>query len=169
MKSKFAQILHILTASTPHAQRVLSAALSAGFRESGAVGLSTTKSGESTPMLAIRSTGYSFDSIVGYQDESGHNIPMVDERYLQTLVKIANDRFKINSDRIARFRQALMEVFESAPITSNKPGWEDADARKCRKREEGLARQRALQAIAEPDSSTQSSRADDGETGGIVE
>jgi tRNA wybutosine-synthesizing protein 3 len=136
-----------LTASTVCAQRVLTAALSAGFRESGAVSLSVTKSGESTPMVAIRSTGYSFDSIIGYHDENSHNILLVDEKYLRTLVAIANDRFRINVERIARFQSALKDIFSStAPLNgrSNRPGWEDADTRRQRKREEGLARQQAL-------------------------
>jgi tRNA wybutosine-synthesizing protein 3 len=127
---------------------VLTAALSAGFRESGAVSLGTAKGGESTPMVAVRSTGYSFDSIIGYQDEMGRNVSLVDERYLRTLVAIANDRFRINTERIARFRKALMEGFRRSDgqvDDSGKPRWEDADARKLRKREEGLARQLAQQ------------------------
>jgi tRNA wybutosine-synthesizing protein 3 len=125
--------LHILTASTTHAQRVLTAALSAGFRESGAVSLSATKSGESTPMVAVRSTGYSFDSIVGYHDEDNRNIPLVDEIYLRTLVDIANDRFRINAERIARFQKALVDISSPAVLLkgqSSKPEWEDADVRR---------------------------------------
>jgi tRNA wybutosine-synthesizing protein 3 len=144
-----------LSASLDHAQRILSAALAAGFRESGAVSLGSTKTGESNPMIAVRSAGYSFDSIIGYQDGYGHNIAMVDGKYLRTLVNIANERFKINLDRIARFRKALLESYH--PETSNtagltKPEWEDADARKRRKREEGLARQQALQHEGSPQS-----------------
>ncbi|KAF2130838.1 hypothetical protein P153DRAFT_430144 [Dothidotthia symphoricarpi CBS 119687] len=142
-------ILHVSTASFTHAQRVLTAALSAGFRESGAVSLDTKKSTEVNPMVAVRSAGYSFDSIIGYQDEEGQNIALVNELYLQTLVRIANDRFKINTERIARLRAALMDSHCSSNAVSSgtsKPDWEDADVRKRRKREEGLARQRALQA-----------------------
>jgi tRNA wybutosine-synthesizing protein 3 len=127
---------------------VLTAALTAGFRESGAMSLGATKSGVSTPMVAVRSAGYSFDSIIGCHDGPGRNVMMVNERYLKTLVGIANDRFRINVDRIARFRRALMGVFEPADHSADglgKPEWEDADARKRRKREEGLARQQALQ------------------------
>ncbi|RMZ74346.1 hypothetical protein GMOD_00003370 [Pyrenophora seminiperda CCB06] len=141
-------ILHILSASLEDAQRVLTAALAGGFRESGSVSLGSTKAGESNPMVAVRSAGYSFDSIIGYQNEDGNNVALVDERYLRTLVDIANERFKINLDRIGRFRTALLEMYQ--PSTSNgtgssKPDWEDAAARKQRKREEGLARQKALQ------------------------
>lgn len=130
------------------AQRVITAALAGGFRESGAVSIGSTKTGESNPMVAVRSAGYSFDSIIGYQDEDGSNIALVDERYLRTLVDIANERFKINLDRIGRFRNALLEIYQ--PSTSNGTGssksdWEDATTRKQRKREQGLARQQALQ------------------------
>ncbi|CBX93067.1 hypothetical protein IAQ61_008793 [Plenodomus lingam] len=140
-------ILHILTASFQDAQVVLTAALSAGFRESGAVSLGCTKTGESNPMVAVRSTGYSFDSIIGYQNDQGRNIAIVDESCLETLVNIANERFNINQDRIARFRTALLAASQpttSSPPGSSRPAWEDADMRKRRKREEGLARKHAL-------------------------
>ncbi|CAO2651222.1 Nn.00g095190.m01.CDS01 [Neocucurbitaria sp. VM-36] len=138
-------ILHILSASVAHAQRILTAALTAGFRESGAVGLSSTKSGDTNPMIAVRSTGYSFDSIIGYHDEDGRNIPIVDAKYLCTLVHIANERFNINAERIARFRKALMEsYYPHTALGLSKSDWEDADTRRARKKEEGLARQRAL-------------------------
>jgi tRNA wybutosine-synthesizing protein 3 len=111
------------------------------------VSLSATKTGDSTPMVAVRSTGYSFDSIIGYQDDQGRNVPLVDERYLRTLLAIANDRFRINTERIARFRNALTDTLKPAALrtgTSSKPVWEDADTRRQRKREEGLARRQAL-------------------------
>lgn len=67
---------------------------------------------------------------------------------MRILVNIANDRFKINAERISRFRQALMHAFQAPNSLAGKSGdpeWEDADARKRRKREEGLARQKELQ------------------------
>jgi tRNA wybutosine-synthesizing protein 3 len=115
------------------------------------VSLSASKTGESNPIVAVRSTGYSFDSIIGYQDQNGRNVPLVDERYLRTLLAIANDRFRINVERIARFQNALMTAFNPpAPLfgASGKPAWEDADTRRQRKREEGLARGRALRTKA---------------------
>lgn len=98
-------------------------------------------------MVAIRSTGYSFDSIIGYQDDEGRNISLVDEGHLITLVCIANERFKINLERIARFRTQLLDPYQPALISGpSDSNWEDADVRKQRKRAEGLARQQALQA-----------------------
>lgn len=104
-------------------------------------------------MVAVRSTGYSFDSIIGYQDNEGRNISLVDESHLRLLVQIANERFKINIERIARFRAQLLDSYQPSCTSTNgpsKPDWENADARKQRKRAEGLARQQALQA-AKPD------------------
>ncbi|KAF2263429.1 hypothetical protein CC78DRAFT_544989 [Lojkania enalia] len=145
-------ILHILTASLEYANRVLTVGLHAGFRESGAVSLSPFQAGELNPMVAIRSTGYSFDAIIGYQDRCGSNIALVDNDYLRTLVDIANERFKINSERIARFssfllKQRMQSQSDESPSfnVSTRRDWEDADVRRRRKREEGLTRQRALQ------------------------
>ncbi|KAI4695257.1 uncharacterized protein J4E84_001882 [Alternaria hordeiaustralica] len=148
-------ILHVLSASMDHAQGVLTAALAAGFRESGAVSLGSAKTAESNPIVAVRSAGYSFDSIIGYQYGDGRNVALVDERYLRTLVNIANERFNINFDRISRFRQALLETYEPTATSESKPDWEDTDARKRRKREEGLARQQALQTqVSQEDSNS---------------
>ncbi|EUC38915.1 hypothetical protein COCCADRAFT_353 [Bipolaris zeicola 26-R-13] len=157
-------ILHILTASIDDAQHVLNAALAAGFRESGAVSLGSTK-GESNPIVAVRSAGYSFDSIIGYQNANGDNIALVNEKYLQTLVSIANERFKINLDRITRFRNALLDAQQQS--TSHPPDWEDADARKKRKREEGLARQQALKNKYEKDNQNESTEKDLDDIGGM--
>jgi len=133
--------------------------MGAGFRESGAVSLGESKSGEANPVVAIRSTGYSFDSIIGYQDETGRNMSLMNEAHLRTLVCIANERFKINEERTARFHTQLLESRKPVPTPqsrNSKPDWEDADARKQRKRAEGLARQQALQsAIAEHKVSTE--------------
>jgi tRNA wybutosine-synthesizing protein 3 len=158
-----------LSASPDLAQRILIAALAAGFRESGAVSLGAAKTGDSNPMVAVRSAGYSFDSIIGYRDEEGRNIALVSERYLHTLVDVANERFKINTDRISRFRNALLESHQSTLSTgkSSKPDWEDAEARKRRKREEGLARQQALQDQPSRNTLSASKAADVGSINGM--
>jgi tRNA wybutosine-synthesizing protein 3 len=111
-------------------------------------------------MVAVRSTGYSFDSIIGYHDNSGQNIALVDERYLQTLALVANERFQINTERIARFRTSLLQQYrlqlaETSGLASS--GWEDAEARKLRKRAEGLARQQALKNQMESDTANDGS------------
>lgn len=131
--------MHLLTASLADAQRVLSAALEAGFRESGAVGLKSSGDSAPTPMVAVRSTGLAFDAIIGYQDNNGINTSMVDEAYLRALVSVANDRFHVNAERIERFRSALL----GRPHALER---EDVEARRQRKRDDGLRRQRATQA-----------------------
>lgn len=136
--------MHLLTASLADAQAVLAAASSAGFRESGAMGLSSSVDGDVTPMVAVRSTGLGFDSIIGYQNAHGTAISLVTEEYLKILVKTANERFKINAERIERFRSGVQSFYDPGKRTGIDPGsqWEDKHARKVRKREEGLAKQR---------------------------
>lgn len=162
------QILHILTASLQDCQRVITAALSAGFRESGAVSLTPSNNGELNPIVAVRSTGYSNDSIIGYHDEHEENVALVDEQYLRHLVDIANERFQINMERISRFREALLEQYnpQNVPRQGDTGSeWEDAEARKLRKREEGLRRQQALKAQNQEDSTD--SAQDQGANGDI--
>jgi tRNA wybutosine-synthesizing protein 3 len=53
------QILHILTDSLEAAQHAVSAALQAGFRESGMSGVLESKGQVATPMVAVRSSGLS--------------------------------------------------------------------------------------------------------------
>jgi tRNA wybutosine-synthesizing protein 3 len=133
-----AKILHIQTASSEDANRVLKAAFEAGFRESGAMSLS------GTPMVAVRAVGLAFDTIIGYGEESSEPLSIVDESYLQLLLAVANDRFKTNSERIDRFRTALIQS-----ASSPKTEWEDPIARKERKRREGLLLRDRLRAESE--------------------
>ncbi|OTA95884.1 hypothetical protein M434DRAFT_68507 [Hypoxylon sp. CO27-5] len=139
-------ILHVLTASPEHAQLLLRCGLQAGFRESGAVSL-TAAAGEqhATPIVAIRSMGLSFESLIGYQsggDDGGLHCT-VSPAYLRTLVHIANERFTENTKRIERFRAALAEA--TRPLSKNGGEWEDAQVRRERKRAEGLKRREELQ------------------------
>lgn len=111
------QILHILTSSLPAAHHASSAALQAGFRESGINGVLEAKDGSpATPMVAVRSSGLAFDCIIGYCQSSSEPggsearvRPMVSEEYLRTLVGVANQRFRTNSERRERFREALVK------------------------------------------------------------
>ncbi|KAK3396061.1 methyltransferase TYW3-domain-containing protein [Sordaria brevicollis] len=160
-------ILHILTTSPSHAHLAIQSGMTSGFRETGAVSIlprlpahssssssSTTSQAPSAdtntpnPIVAIRSMGLSFESLIGVQRGS-HRQSLVTPEYLSLLVKIANERFEENKKRIARFREALRLAFgaegSGAATEENKKvgdsgEWEDAEARKQRKREEGLAR-----------------------------
>ncbi|KAK4550887.1 hypothetical protein LTR36_000467 [Oleoguttula mirabilis] len=116
-------ILHILTANLPAAQHAASAALQAGFRESGINGiLDHAKDRQPpTPMVAVRSSGLAFDCIIGYQpsgdpEQCGGDVqPMVSEDYLRTVMGIANQRFKVNAERTERFMQALLRNANATP------------------------------------------------------
>ncbi|KAK1782758.1 methyltransferase TYW3-domain-containing protein [Copromyces sp. CBS 386.78] len=171
-------ILHILTTSPSHAHLAIQSGMTSGFRETGAVSIlprltapffsschqchthhpqqssstSTPTSTESVtpnPIVAIRSMGLSFESLISVQpSSSSQRESLVTPEYLSLLVKIANERFEENKKRIARFREALRLAFGSDEAggaeEKKKAGdggeWEDAEARKQRKREEGLAR-----------------------------
>ncbi|KAI1741893.1 methyltransferase TYW3-domain-containing protein [Xylaria scruposa] len=136
-------ILHVLTASLEHAQLLLRAGLQAGFRESGAINLTSTTAESTTPMVALRSMGLSFESLIGTQ-EDGVIKCMVSDEYLHSLLRIANERFEENKKRIERFRTAVLET-SCPPKKKDGTEWEDAQARRERKRAEGLRRKAELQ------------------------
>lgn len=139
------QILHVLTASLQHAQKVLSAALQAGFRESGALNLVASGTEPATPMVGIRTMGLSLESVVGFES-NGSEVCMISEWQLQNLVEVSNQRFVENTKRIERFRVLLKDMNNDG--SSKKQGengdWEDAQARKERKRAEGLERAKMM-------------------------
>ncbi|KAL2210144.1 hypothetical protein CC79DRAFT_1394428 [Sarocladium strictum] len=136
-------ILHVYTASPQHAQLILRSALIAGFRESGALNItpSTSESSETpTPMVGIRSMGLGFESLIGVQ-ASGQRKQLVSSEYLVELVRIGNERFVENTIRIERFREALRKATAGNTRVGDAGGvWEDAEARRERKRAEGLKR-----------------------------
>jgi tRNA wybutosine-synthesizing protein 3 len=142
------QILHVLTASFSHAQTILKAALQAGFRESGALNLTSATSEAPTPIVAVRSTGLGLDSIIGRLDDDGEGICVVSDTYLEGVLAVANERFEENSKRITRFCELLLGIAETPSDTeARKPkgeDWEDASVRRERKRAEGLKRSREL-------------------------
>ncbi|RBR26505.1 uncharacterized protein FIESC28_00691 [Fusarium coffeatum] len=149
-----AMILHVLTASAEHAQILLRCGLQAGFRESGALNIVPSGKDVTTPMVAIRTMGLAFESLVGQQVD-GHRKRIVSPEYLQTLVEIANERFAENKKRIERFQNAFRDAI-SAPVPRRNPEgqeWEDAAARRERKRAEGLRKKAELKAKQEADTS----------------
>ncbi|KAL2042679.1 hypothetical protein N7G274_004438 [Stereocaulon virgatum] len=64
-------ILHIMAASLYHAQPILTAAINAGFRESGIQSLKNLDDANAFPMVAIRTAGLALESIVGVVSERG--------------------------------------------------------------------------------------------------
>jgi tRNA wybutosine-synthesizing protein 3 len=187
-----------MTATLRHAQPVLSAASSAGFRESGLQSLrcldfTTSLSDQSpasdtaaaaaatSPIVAVRSSGLSLESIIGYcEDFPGAPPPddqhpsmlirsLVTEEYLQMLVALANERFTANTERVKRFRQRLLELTSATSSSSSAststrkkkpPDWEHPQTRRERMRAEGMRRKEEA-ALTEETSRMQE---DDGDT-----
>lgn len=131
--------------------------MAAGFRESGISGLYDSKGRPSNPMVAVRSSGLALDSIVGSQSSASEIrqiSPMVSERYLRTMIQVANDRFEINAQRMKRFRLAFLEQVNSLKgsalgLNVNDAGFEPAEVRKERKRREGLQLRDSLRTSTE--------------------
>jgi tRNA wybutosine-synthesizing protein 3 len=128
----------------------MKAALNAGFRESGIRNI-TTRPQQDGPMphVAVRGMGLGLDSVIGYVDDHGeveHEAKlvirsMVDEAYLRALVSITNTKFEENSRRTEAFRLELLKLCSREHTIGPEPNarqWEDAAARRERKRREGL-------------------------------
>lgn len=152
MPNETSQILHIMASSLKHAQPVLAAATTAGFRESGIQSLRCIDDTEAYPIVAVRSSGLALESIIGCHqqhlgNESEDNIvkSVVSENYLHMLLAVANERFKANSDRRERFWMKLQElcIGRAGDVSARRAGWEDPEVRRERKREEGLRRSKA--------------------------
>jgi len=132
---------------------ILTAALQAGFRESGALNLISATKEPATPMVAVRCMGLTLESLVGYHFE-GEGICNVPESDLATLLAISNERFDENEDRIARFRTLLRDMINTDGVEKRKGDhgeqWEDPQARRERKRAEGLKKRQQAKATEAP-------------------
>jgi tRNA wybutosine-synthesizing protein 3 len=145
------------------------------------------------PIVAIRTAGLSFESLVGVQTGIKRTC-IVSEEYLDTLVHVANARFLENQKRIDRFREAFRQ---RVTITSTdgeggrthdlahdgadasrrglEPGseWEDVHLRRERKRAEGLRRQDEVNRAKQLDQENNARRIEGqqkhGEEGGRLE
>ena len=128
-----------MAASLKHAQSVLASAINAGFRESGVQSLKNLEDSNAFPMVAIRSSGLALSSLIGFMDDQiapPTIITLVNGDYLRLLLEIANERFEANTKRIERFRRELL-----ARTAAKVSQWEDASARRERKKVEGLESQ----------------------------
>lgn len=141
-------ILHVLCATLQHARPLLSAAINAGFRESGVQSLKALDPhyvGEGV-MVAIRTNGIVFETTLGIWDEAKEAATtLVPETYLQMCADVINERFEWNAERKERLVRELQ-------LAIRREGWteieeiETKEQRRDRKRKEGLERQQALQA-----------------------
>lgn len=136
------KILHIQTLDLQTARVILTAALSAGFRESGIMNPGLSE--HSFPTIAIRCNGLIMDSIIGVMNASHPSIKMiVDENYLKTMMLVSSLRFEDNKRRVDAFSGEIEQVLFNQ---GQAPPKESKGERKIRKREEGLRRQRILRA-----------------------
>lgn len=102
-------------------------------------------------MVAVRTTGLAFDSVIGYENTDGKLLPMVTEAYMRILAQLGNERFTVNKERTERFRSALFNAFkapQTAQLSSGPCAWEPIEQRRARMREEGLRRKAEAQKAA---------------------
>ena len=137
-----------MTASLHHAKPLLSAAINSGFRESGAQSLRNLDDPGACPMVGVRTAGLGLEAIIASiagtdDDGSGHVRPLVTEEYITMLLKMANERFVANNQRISRFQRCLREAMtlETKKVRQLNE-WEGKEARRRRKREEGLKKKK---------------------------
>ncbi|KAG0357923.1 hypothetical protein BG005_002988 [Podila minutissima] len=153
-------ILHIEASTPTAAKQFLNHSLFSGYRNSGIL-----PSAKRT-MLAIRST-LKLDAPIAYiphpttsasSTTSSSSDPiylMVSLTYLRVLIELSNDKFRANVDQMGRFERRLTEHLVGGANSSAQGGvkqgdqgaWEDKDARRERKKREGL--ERAAAAAAE--------------------
>jgi tRNA wybutosine-synthesizing protein 3 len=92
--------------------------------------------------------------LVGFEID-GKGVAIIPDSHLKKLVEIANERFKENTKRIERFRTLLKEIGTETGERVKGKGqdseeWEDAQARRERKRAEGLKK---AEGMKKPDES----------------
>ena len=160
-----------MTASLEHASPILAAAINAGFRESGVQSLKNLEDPiHSFPMVAVRTSGLAFQSVIGYtmddgpvdddgdgeeddeareeeerekeEKEEGEKIhSLVSPEHLRLLLDIANGRFHANKLRMQRFED---ELFKGDHEKKKAEEWEESTVRQARKKTEGLHKQEEM-------------------------
>ncbi|KIW96873.1 uncharacterized protein Z519_02264 [Cladophialophora bantiana CBS 173.52] len=132
-------ILHILCATLRHARPLLTAAVNAGFRESGVQSLrgvleeSSEQDHQHGVMVAVRTAGLVFETVVGValpppgchaggeeksmvteEGETDRDViqRVVSEEYLGLCARVVNERFQWNLERRERFRRELKSAME---------------------------------------------------------
>ena len=142
--------MHVLTASPAHAQVLIRAAMTAGFRETGAVNLlsdgGAVVDSRAQPIVAIRTAGVAFESLLGFQDRCGRRAALTTPRGVVAMVDVAVERAAENEARRARFEDALFAALGKADGHADVV-WEGTEERRKRKREEGLKRQQELRLV----------------------
>jgi tRNA wybutosine-synthesizing protein 3 len=141
-----------MTASLYHAKPLLSAAINSGFRESGVQSLKNLDDPNSCPMVAVRTAGLGLEAIIASVIQDSEELPgrlqhLVANDYGTMLLKLANKRFEANQQRIEKFRVFLREAMASeTKKVQQSEAWESPEARRQRKRDQGLRDQEAVKA-----------------------
>ena len=152
----FNQILHVLTASPEHAQVLIKAAVSSGFRETGAINLipsHNTREGllPPHPIVAIRTAGVAFESLLGFETMSCQRALLTTRHGIAAMVDIAVERSIENASRRSRFEDTLFDLLQRAEgRRARADAWEDPEERRKRMRMEGLQRQQQLKMAIRP-------------------
>ncbi|THW83265.1 hypothetical protein D6D15_09698 [Aureobasidium pullulans] len=142
--------LHVLSSSLESAQKIHTAALQSGFRESGISSISTDNLRTSTAMVAIRTNDIVFDNIIGYEGPDGRLIPMVTEAYMRILIELGNQKFQANKARTQQFQNALLTSFGPPQAQYSGPcAWEPIEQRRVRMREDDIRRKADAQRTTE--------------------
>lgn len=96
--------------------------------------------------------GLGLESLIG-TETNGIKHCTVSGEYLKALISIANERFGENARRIARFRALLRAAVEKEAAGGGgggkREGWEDGEARRERKKAEGLRRAEEVRRLKE--------------------
>lgn len=158
-----------MTASLYHAKPLLTAAINSGFRESGVQSLKNLEDPEACPMVAVRTAGLGLEAIIasiGGSDDDGpfHVRHFVTKEYSTMLLKIANERFAANKQRIDRFQRCLKEAMAlKVEREQHSNDWESQEARRRRKREEGLRKKEAANIAAKRHSGSNTHTSSEGD------
>ncbi|CAC9889940.1 unnamed protein product [Aureobasidium pullulans] len=139
-----------VSSSLESAQKIHTAALQSGFRESGISSISTDNLRTSTAMVAIRTNDLVFDNIIGYEGPDGRLIPMVTEAYMRILIELGNQKFQANKARTQQFQNALLTSFGPPQAQYSGPcAWEPIEQRRVRMREDDIRRKADAQRTTE--------------------
>ncbi|KAI0464699.1 hypothetical protein LJB42_002320 [Komagataella kurtzmanii] len=124
-------ILHVKCRDLTTAQKLYQTAMSCGFRESG-IGVNN--------IVGIR-ISIKLDIPIGYLNEEGKCVLLVDENYLEFIDNQAINRFNENESKLNLLHRKISDMMFA---TTEMKIEETKNERRDRKRREGLAKQEAL-------------------------
>lgn len=130
-------ILHVKCRDFKSASALYSTAMGCGFRESG-IGANNN--------VAIR-ISIRLDVPIGFWNQDGEIVSVVDESYIKMITKLTYDRFLENERKMELLRTRIDE--EIMKVKEKEPKIETKEERKQRKMQEGLARRDDVRKVKE--------------------